>query len=62
MLDFDTRYLKIGGTNNQSFVYHFVGNLLLYRKHQGNFLIILPVSSAMAAARQHGFWTRKRVP
>jgi len=26
MLDFATRYLKIGDTNNQSFVYHFVGN------------------------------------
>jgi len=30
MLDFATRYLKIGVMNNQSFAYHFVGNLLLY--------------------------------
>jgi len=34
MLHFARRYLKIRDTNNQSFVYHFVGNLLLYRKHQ----------------------------
>jgi len=56
-LDFATRYLKIGVTNNQSFVYHFVVNLPLYRKHQK----LLPVSSATAAASRHGFWMRKRV-
>jgi len=41
MLDFAMQYLKIGVTNNQSFAYHFVGNLLLYRKQ---------VPSATAAA------------
>jgi len=31
MFDFAMRFLMIGVTNNQSFAYHFVGNLL-YRK------------------------------
>jgi len=33
MLGFATQFLTIGVTNNQRFAYHFVGNLLLYRKH-----------------------------
>jgi len=34
MLDFATLFLKVGVTNNQSFAYDFVGNLLLYLKHR----------------------------
>jgi len=55
MLDFATR---IGVKNNQSFAFHFVGNLLLYQKKTGQLLMILLVSSATAAASRHGFWTR----
>jgi len=49
----------IGGANNQSFVYHFVANLLLYRKQRGAFLIILPVPNTTAS--RHGFWSPKGV-
>jgi len=37
MLYFATRFLTIAKANNRSVAYHFVANLLLYRKHRESF-------------------------